>query len=245
MKRFILPVLLSLVATKGFSQNDSRFGSVYYIKSLFSLYGGGGLATSDNYNVALSGGAGYEKATGSGFYVGGHIFLQSYSLYYDNEANSATKGQGYAGVTLGHSSKYVFVAPQIRAMLGITPGVNYWMYFNGGIGFNAGGTETAHIWDHSYTVYPGNIGNFDTVLDVSSNINKTVYRIGLGFAQDLRVGRKTYVTFREDFGYLVSGLTISGDITDKTTLRTPYSPQKLNPVYISLQIGLTFASFMK
>lgn len=241
MKRFILPVLLSLLTVKGYSQDGGRA----YIKSIISLYGGGGLATQYNYDVALSGGFGYEKSTGSGFFVGGQVFLQSYSLYFDNEANSATKGQGYTGVTLGHNSKYVFVAPQIRTMLGSNPGIIYWMYVNGGIGFNAGGTETAHIWDHSYVSYPGNIGNYDTVLNLSSNINKTVYRIGLGFAQDLQIGRRTFFTFKEDFGYLVSGLTLSGDITDKTTLRTPYSPQKLNPVYISLQIGLSFMGLRK
>jgi hypothetical protein len=214
-----------------------------YIKSIISLYGGGGLATSYNYDVAISGGLGYERSTGSGFFLGGHVFMQSYSLYYDNESASARKGMGYTGVTLGHESKYLFVAPQLRTMIAAKPGLTYWLYVNGGIGFNAGGKETAHIWDHRTSNFPGNNGNYDTVLDLSSNINKTVYRLGVGFCQDIQAGRHLYFTFREDFGFLVSGLTLSGDVTDKTTLRNSYSPQKLNPVYISLQMGLSFMTY--
>lgn len=217
----------------------------FYLKWMLEGYGGGGLATSLNYDVATSAGLGFEINAGSGFYLGAHLLLQNYILFYDNEVNGERFGHGYAGVTLNHRSAYGFFLPQIRTRLWSKPGLISWMYLNAGVGNMVQGAEEVHTWDKSFVNYPSQLGPYDTFVNTTANITKMVYRAGFGFSQTLQCWTKLWFTFREDVGYVVSPITASGDINNSNPPRSSYSPQKINPLYVSLQAGLTFMGMKK
>ena len=78
MKPILLALLLSFSAAGGYAQKNTIFG----------VFAGGGVATTNNYDVALSGGIDYAKGLNLRSFVGVEIFYQQFSLLYDNEINS-------------------------------------------------------------------------------------------------------------------------------------------------------------
>ena len=228
MKRILLVAFLSfLIIIPGFSQNNTLIG----------LYGGAGCATSNNYNVAPS--VGFEFLKGVAYsraHLGADLFYQTYSLYYDNEQNSAKHGTGLAGVIDRNATSYVFLAPKVQ--FGLSSSMRSMVYLTVGVGFKVGGFDSLRKWDHSYTA--GSINNYDSSLDASKNINSMLLRIGVGFTQYLQISYHWSFTFTEDFGFLPASLSKTSDID--AAGRTQYFPQKLNPGYISLQIGIAHNS---
>ena len=235
MKRRLLTVVVCFLALHCSAQRIITISQTTRI----GLYGGVGLATSNNYNVGTSYGLDFDKYLGGRAQIGALLFLQGYSLYYDNEVNGMKHGHGETGVTLRHASNYVFFAPQLRYLLWSKLNFMSWVGVNVGVGFGMSGYDSLHKWDRSY----GNtsVGYYDSVIDASPNINKMITRIGVSFNQDtyLRKGN-WWFTFKEDFGLIYNGLTKSGDPSNNNPSRTPYSPRKLNPGYISFQIGIAY-----
>ena len=226
MKRILLVAFLSFLSIPGFSQSNTFIG----------LYGGVGCATANNYDVAPSVGFEFVKGISYRSGLGVDLFYQTYSLYYDNEENSAKHGTGLAGVIDRNATSYVFLAPKIRVGLG--PNQRNKVFFDIGIGFKVGGFDSLRKWDHSYNA--NGVGNYDSSLNLSKNINSMMLRIGLGFTQYLHLSRHWHFTITEDFGFLPTSLSKTSD--QNTPGRTEYFPQKLNPCYISLQIGLCHSS---
>jgi hypothetical protein len=225
MKRILLVVLLSFLAIPGFSQ--------FHANTFIGLYGGAGCASKNNYNVAPSLGIAFLRGISTRYLIGADLFYQTYSLYYDNEQNSAKHGSGNAGVILRHLSSYAFFTPKFEYAIGFNGHLH--VYTTVGVGFKMSGYDTLQKWDHSYT--SSGLGNYDSTLDMTKNLNSMLFRIGVGFKQYLKLGDHWRFVITEDFGFLPSGLTKTGDPDQPA--RTQYSPNKLNPAYISLQIGIS------
>jgi hypothetical protein len=225
MKRILFIILLSCIVTGASAQTNSFIG----------VYGGGGLAATHNYDVALSGGFEFMKGLFNRTWLGVTAFYQSYGMIYDNEANGLKNGTGSAGVTVLNKSAYIFLAPKLTHDVGRNGFLKF--YVNGGVGFNMGGTETMRKWDNTYG---SSTGNYDSLLTTTTNINKMVVRFGLGFTENINMGKKWWFTVTEDFGFLPSSLSKTSDVNYVS--RTSYSPSKLGPAYFSLQIGVGHTS---
>jgi len=235
MKRILLIAILSCLYINGSAQDVRRI----YGLTRIGLYGGGGLATSNNYDVGISGGLDFETSVLNQTILGATVFLQGYSLFYDNEANSAKHGQGIEGLTLRHSSKYVFFCPQLKYHLFHKLNFISWVNVNAGVGMKMSGFDSLHKWNHRFD--STSVGHYDSSIDASKNLTSMVARVGVGLVQDIYLGRGNWwFSFKEDFGFLLTGLTKTGDINTNNPARTQYSPEKLNPGYVSLQIGITY-----
>ncbi|MCW3123754.1 MAG: hypothetical protein JWQ38_3246 [Flavipsychrobacter sp.] len=226
MKRITLIAFLSFIAMQGFAQK----------KTIFGLYGGGGLGTTYNYNVAISGGLDFIKVYSTHAGIGANLFYQTYGLYYDNEAYGAKGGGGNAGVQLLNQSSYVFLCPKFDYGIGRNQGVHF--YVNAGVGFNMGGTEELRKWDKGFGA---GLGNYDSTIVTTTNITKMLLRVGTGFTEYFRTGKHWCFTVTEDFGFIGQNLSSSSDYLNPS--RTEYSPRSLRPAYISLQIGISHLGF--
>jgi len=221
MKRLILVAFLPFVALFANAQSSVFIG----------LYGGGGLVTSNNYNVSISAGLDFFKAINEHTAIGANLFYQGYNIYYDNEAYGVKGGTGNAGVTLLDQCGYVFITPKLvrdvdhRGILKFN--------LSAGAGFKMSGTETMRKWDFSNG---GGAGSYDSLINSSKNLNSMLIRVGFGFTEFLSMRGHWSFTVSEDFGFIGSSVTKTSDVTDGS--RTQYSPNKLNPGCISLQIGI-------
>jgi hypothetical protein len=224
MNRLILGALLCLPAFSGRAQN-----------TFLNLYGGIGSSINYNYDAGTSAGFSFIKFGYSRVGFGAQLFYQGYSFRYDKEANSMHNGTGNAGVMIRDKASYIFLAPKVSTFLT----KRYLMegYLNFGAGFKMSGTETMRKWDRSY---PNSIGNYDSTINSSSNLNSMLFRFGVGLNEyaHLGGGRSTWwFSFTEDVGFVTSSITKTSDFNDPS--RTQYSPnQKLNPAYFSFQIGI-------
>src|SRR4051812_32294895 len=132
MKRIILIAFLSFSAMRAYCQTNTFIG----------VYGGAGLTTTYNYDVAISGGVDFIKGlfhngrTGLGF----NAFYQTISMAYDNEAYREKNGVGNAGVMLLNQSSFIVFAPKFDYGIGKKQNIHF--YVNGGIAYNLSGTET-------------------------------------------------------------------------------------------------------
>lgn len=230
MKQILLVAFLSFMAVPCFSQKatDALEGK----NTLIGLYLGAGCATSNNFDVAPSAGITFLKGLPDRTFIGISLLYQSFSLRYDNEANSAKRGTGTAGVILKHLSTFIFLTPKFEYALDKKQQIH--AYVSIGAGFKMSGFDTLHKWDHSYQA--SGINYYDSTIDLTKNINSMLLRVGVGLEEYLPVGKHWIVTFTEDFGFIPTGITKTGDYN--TPARTPYSPHKLNPGYISVQIGI-------
>ncbi len=227
MKSTLLALLLSFSVLKGYSQKNTIIG----------LFGGGGVATANNYDIGLSGGLDYAKGVALRSFFGAEVFYQQFSLLYDNEANSARHATGYAGEITRHSSAYFFIAPKFRYCAGRKQNIH--IYLNAGIGMGMGGYDSVRKFNTIST--PNGYLRTDTTLDMSENINSMVMRIGVGCTQYLPIGNHWRFTLTEDIGFIPGSLTKTSDFTDVT--RTNYSPAKVNPTYFSIRIGISHTKF--
>ena len=228
MKRILIIILLSFIGVHGFAQ------------SIFGVYGGGGFASSNNYDAGPSGGIEYLKGIGVHGLLGFDLFYQGYSLYYDNELNSARHHMGLAGYIDRNLTSYAFFTPKVSYTLDKKRNIT--AFVTAGIGYNIGGFDSIKKWDQSYSSIPvlSNTAafNYDSVIDKSANINKMLFRFGTGLTEYLHVGRGRWCfTFTEDFGFLFTSLNTNGDPNDAS--HTKYSPARLNPTYISIHIGIS------
>ncbi len=227
MKPLLLVAFLSILTLSGYSQRNTIFG----------LSAGGGCAVSNNYNIGLSGGVDYAKGFTARTFLGAEIFYQQYSLLYDREANSARGALGVSGEIIRHKSAYAFFAPKFRFCAGRYHHTHF--YANAGIGLKTGGYDSVRRFSSVYTT--AGYMRTDTTLDMSSNINGMVMRIGVGWTQYMPIGNHWRFTFTTDLGFLPGSLTKSGSYEDVT--RTVYSPAKLNPAYVSVRIGIAHTRF--
>jgi hypothetical protein len=238
MKRIILIALLSFIAFDGFSQ-----------ASLIGVYGGAGCATKYNYDVAPSGGLEllFSGHRGGRIFIGADIFYQSYSLYADNEVNSAHNRTGYTGTTDRFLGSYAFVAPKFS--FGISKTENIKIHVSFGVGFKVSGFDSLHKWNDGYyanayyTNPIGGTGQYDSLLDKSKNINTMVLRASVGMTEYLAMGTHWRLTFTEDFGFVAQSLTKTGTSEDGS--RSNYSTNGLRPGYISLQVGISHYKLRK
>lgn len=220
MKKLLLFVFVLVLAANSFGQ------------SLIGLFGGAGLATSNNYDVGVAYGLKYHKAVGQQTWIGATLLSQGYSLYVDNEANSAKNHTGYAGSIERFKVGYIFVAPEFVHDLG-HKGLIEW-YLNIGVGFKMSGYDSLRKWDHSQDSLAAT--RFDSTLDMSKNINSMMLRVGTGFTEYLHMGRGNWwFTVTEDFGFVAGSLMKRSEASPGMT---PYSPQKLSPGYVSVHIGI-------
>jgi hypothetical protein len=227
MKSILLAFILSVSALNGYSQKNTIIG----------VFAGGGIASTSNYNVALSGGIDYAKGLNLRSFIGVEVFYQQFSLLYDNEINSNRHAQGSEGEIIMHKTAYAFIAPKFRFCLGRRQ--NNHFYFSAGVGMNMGGYDSLRRFNTLST--PSGYKRFDTTYDMSKNINSMVLRIGVGCTQHLIMGNHWRFTFTEDFGFLPGSLTKTGGFEDVN--RGPYSVGKLNPTYASIRIGIAHTKF--
>jgi len=218
---------LSFCAFHGLSQSNN---------AIIGIYGGGGVATSNNYDVAIAGGLNIEKGIFYRTFLGLNLFYQQYSILFDNEANSSTGHNGQAGVMLYNKSSYIFLAPKFS--VGIRNSQNVKFYCTAGVGYNMSGTETLQKWDFRYGSAPG---SYDSTINTTPNINKLVFRAGIGLTEYLKMRGKWWLTFTEDFGFLLTNLSSTANPGDPS--RTSYSPHNLNPAILSLQIGFAHTKY--
>jgi hypothetical protein len=225
MKRLTLIAFLCFVDIFSYAQSNTIIG----------IYGGTGLATSWNYNAGISGGFNFLKEIGARTYLGATLFYQGYNFLYDHEEYGAKNGTGNAGVTVLNQSGYIFLAPKLSHDLDKD---GFWeVYVDAGPGFNMSGKETMRKWDHTEAV---GFGYYDSTINTTKNINSLVVRVGVGLSENLHMGGKWRFTFTEDFGCLASELSKTADANNPS--RTPYSPNRLNPDYFSVQIGISHNS---
>ncbi len=227
MKSILLALLLSFTLFKGYSQKNTIAG----------IYAGGGIATTNNFDVALSGGLDYAKGLNLRTFLGAEVFYQQFSLLYDNEARSARGGSGFAGEMLRHTSAYIFIAPKLRYCAGRHQNAHF--YVDAGLGMNMGGYDSLHRWNSVST--PNGYVRMDTTVDQSENIKSMVLRFGAGWTQYIYLGNHWRFTFTTDFGFLPGSLTETSNFADVT--RSSYSPGKLNPTYVSVRIGIAHTKF--
>ena len=231
MKRILLLAFLCFLSFPGFSQ------------AMIGVYGGGGCATSNNYDIVPSGGIEMLVVgkRGGRMFIGADLFYQGYSQWADNEANSAKHGTGTAGTIDRVLASYVFLSPKFS--YGIGKKQNWKVFFDAGVGYNINGFDSLRKWDHGYytngyyTTYNSGVGHYDSTLDKTANINKLVFRLGVGMTEYWYIGHHWFLTLTEDFGFLTTNLTTTGTVSDGS--RTPYSRNGLRPGYISLMIGIT------
>ena len=232
MKRILLIAFLCFTALQGFSQ-----------ATIIGVYGGAGCATQYNYNVAPSGGLEmlFSGRRASEMFIGLDIFYQSYSLYADNEANSAHNRTGYAGTIDRFLGSYAFIAPKFSYGVGRLKNIKFHVTF--GVGFKVNGFDSLRKWNDGYytnayyTNPIGGTGQYDSSLDKSKNINSMLLRGSVGVTEYLPMGAHWRFTFTEDFGFISKSVTQTGTSTDGS--RTNYSTNGLRPGYISLQIGIS------
>lgn len=227
MKSTLLALLLSLSVFEGYAQKNTIIG----------LFGGGGIATANNYDVALSGGLDYAKGVSVRSLIGVEVLYQQFSLLYDNEANGARHATGIAGEITRHTSAYVFLAPKFRYCAGRHQNIHF--YANAGIGMNMGGYDSVRKFNTIST--PNGFVRTDTTFDMSENINSTVFRIGVGCTQYLVLGPHWRFTVTEDVGFIPASLSTTSDYSDAT--RSIYSPNRINPTYVSIRLGISYTRF--
>ena len=232
MKRVLLITFLCFVALQGYSQ-----------ATIIGVYGGAGCATTNNYDVAPSGGLEFLFAghRGGRIFIGFDLFYQNYSLYADREANAGKGGAGFAGTIDRFNASYAFLAPKFSYGLGRKQNVK--VFIDCGIGYNISGYDSLRKWDYSYSTVTGGTGpgQYDSVIGKSKNITKMLFRVGVGMTEYASLGKHWGLTFTEDFGFLTKPLTTTGSVTDPS--RTQYSSNGLQPGYISLQIGISHISW--
>jgi hypothetical protein len=254
MKRILLIAFLCFTALQGFSQKNIFPGDIDYIykPTIIGLYGGIGLATKNNHDVAPSLGLNFEMSSRTRSRIGAQLFYQQYSLYSDNELNSAKDKQGAEGEIFRHLSSYIFIAPKYSYM--VVNKLNFItdISLNAGVGFKMTGFDTVQKWNHGYytngyyTNYSSGIGQYDSVIDASKNINSLLIRVGLTVTQYIHLGGGNWwFNLKEDFGFLANSLTKTGDVNVESPSRTVYSPTNIKPAYISLQIGISYIKSKK
>lgn len=239
MKRILLIIFLCFIALQGFSQ-----------ATMWGVYGGAGCATTNNYDVAPSGGLEllFTGHRGGRIFIGTDIFYQNYSLYLDNEVNAAHHETGYTGWTERLNASYAYVTPKFSYGFGRKGNELVKVYVTFGVGYNVSGVDSVRKWDYSnsvngYYLNPVNTGQYDSIIDKSKNINKLMIRGSIGMTEYLPMGGNWLFTFTEDFGFTAKSLTQTGTPSDGS--RTGYSSNGLKPGYISLQIGISHHRFRK
>ncbi len=226
MKRITLVVFICLLAIRGYAQPRTFIG----------IYGGGGLALTNNYDVAISGGLDFTRGIQNRLNWGFKLFYQQFGLGYDNEAYGAKDGVGNAGAILNNKSSFVFIAPKLD--VGIRRMQNVHFYVDAGVGFKMSGTETLVKWDHSNGA---NYGNYDSVVNTTPNITSMLIRVGAGLVEYLYTSKHWRFTFTEDFGFIPQNLSSTASYDNPS--RTAYTPRSLAPEVFSIQIGLTHIHF--
>ena len=232
MKRILLLAFLCFTTFQGFSQ-----------ATIWGIYGGAGCATANNYDMGPSGGLEllFTGHRGGRVFIGTDIFYQVYSLYTDNEANSAKNENGYTGWTERLYASYAYVTPKFSYGLGKKQNVKIYATF--GIGYNISGIDSVRKWDYGYNSYgyyttpTSGTTQYDSILDKSKNINKMILRGSVGMTESLHMGTHWFLSFTEDFGFIGKSLTQTGTSSDGS--RTVYSTNGLKPGYISLLVGIS------
>ncbi len=226
MKRFLIIILICFVC----NQAIARYGTT------IDIYGGAGIAKTNNYDVGISGGIDFYKGIAKGIEFGGTVLYQGYSLYYDRETQLLKNGEGYEGVTVRNKSNYVFLCPKLNYFLDHKGQI--YAYVTAGAGFNMGGTETLHKWDNSHNTPLTANQNFDSTINTSSNITKMLFRFSFGLSEYFYYGKRLHFLFRQDVGFLSTNLSSTANADNPS--RTAYSPNNLSPVYFSFQIGIMY-----
>ena len=225
MKRLILLAILCIFTGSTFGQN-----------TVISLYGGAGTSIKYSYDLGISGGLRFLKIGKGRTAFGAQLFYQGYGFRYDKEDYAKTNGVSIAGVNIVNKTNYICLAPTIGQFFGTHN--NTEAYLNVGVGFKMGGNETMRKWDYTNGYASG---NYDSTIDTSPNINSMIFRIGFGMVEYISMGHNWWFTFTEDFGFLTNSISKTTNADDPS--RTPYSPtNKINPGYISLQLGITHSS---
>jgi hypothetical protein len=201
----------------------------------FSIFGGAGLATQYNKNVATSGGIDFWWGKAQGGSIGLSLSYNTFSIDYDKETPTIDYVGGYSGVELQHQSSFAFVSPQFVYDLNRRGTLE--AYLNVGYGYMISGTETLHKWEkgNNYPLLP--VPNYDSTITTTGNIRKSAYRVGTGLMEYAYLKGKWFFSFRQDFGFLITDLSTSADVTNPN--RTTNSPNRLAPIYCSFQVGIT------
>ena len=217
-KRILLTVMISLA------------GQMVFAKSITSLWGGGGLSLSNNYDYGLSYGLTYIKGVSHGVGIGLTAFNQNFSLYYDNHVNAVT------GNTISLKAQYYFFAPTITADLSRSGRLKG--YVNAGVGMFGDGTTTVHKW--SNVVWPPGSTWDSTNIQKKGEFSQMTYRVGVGLIHFYQLGGHFALFMNEDLGFLpIAFQNINDGNYDYTTFNGNLA-RFFAPVYISLRLGISY-----
>ncbi len=209
MKRISLITLFTLLSFSGFSA------------TFIQLWGGAGVATRHNYDAGISAGLSFFKGMPYRVNIGASLFLQQYNLYYDRENAQLVGG------SLRHNSTYAFFSPVIDLRIGKYGNTHF--YLTGGAGFNMNAVDTLHKWDRQGAT------TYDSTIGKPENINKMVFRLGMGLSEYFNVSQKFYMNITEDVGFMATKLSEINDPADAKINNNV--GQIFRPTYISIRIG--------
>jgi hypothetical protein len=222
MKKLLLILLISLFAQQSYS-NSFYFG-----------WDGFGMATRNNFNMAMSYGAYYYSGIAFGTGLGATEFYQRYNTYYSRENRSTVGGSLRADVT------YRFFSPMVVFQLSHSGQSQ--VYFTGGIGeLQSGGEAIYNKWSRAPWSNKGEV--YDSTIDFTPELNKYIFRIGFGFTQFMRLGGNFHMFINEDAGVLATPISdVSG--RQYSDLKTN-AAQFFQPTYISIRVGIGLITHSK
>ncbi len=207
-------------------------GQLTFAISFTSLWGGGGLSLSNNYDYGMSYGFSYAKSVrqGSGVGIGLTAFTQNFSLYYDSRGNTVS------GNTISLKAQYNFFAPTITADLSRSG--KFKGYVNAGVGMFGSGTTTIHKW--SNVSWPPSAKWDSTNIQKSSEFSAMTYRVGIGLIHYYRLGCHFALFMNEDLGFLPLAFQNINDGNYDYTSFNGNLARFFAPAYVSLRIGVTY-----
>lgn len=215
MKKFLL--IIAILCT----------GAMAQANSFSTAWNGYGITGKYNYDMGQSFGTTYYRGVAYGVGVGSDVFVQNYNLIYDKD-----EGKPF-GATVRHSSTYSFASPM--TIIHLTKKGSSQIYVNAGLGYLVSGYDSVRKWNSlSYRKE----GIYDSLVDRSSNLNQSVYRLGFGVTTYFTIANYLKLSITEDIGFLTSGLSKT---TEASSVGFTNSAAKFfKPTYFSIRIGITY-----
>ena len=216
MKRTLLVLCLALCTLTG-SAN-----------SFTGLWGGIGLAKTNNYGLSNCAGLTYYYGISYGIGIGANVLYQKYNMYYSDQANAVN------GTTVRLDGAYAFVSPMF--VFHVVRSGQTQAYVGAGVGYSVGTTDSVHKWSH--TEWSSAHGKYDSMIDGSKTLKKMAYRIGFGMTHYYGLGGNWRLAITEDVGILPAGL---GSYEEAGNQKLNSDMVKFfKPVMFTIRLGITY-----
>ncbi len=187
MKKALLITFLLLCSV--LSRSQVRFGA----------YVAGGITTSSVQDVTPSFGIECMKAVDRNVYAGLSMICERYSII-SNYSKESAYTMGFHR-TREQKSTYLFVAPKIDGGIGQNK-QRIHLLLSLGVGYLLGGSQLTI--DQGSLVASKNARYSLDTFNTSGNINKMVFRMGMGVSEHLGLSRNWELVFTQEAGLLPS-----------------------------------------